>query len=238
MTEPKKKYVIYYRVSTKGQGESGLGLEAQKRDVGIYLKNYAGDNYEIVGEFTDIASGKSTDRDGYNNALTLVKATGATLLIAKLDRVSRDVETIAGLIKRVNLKVACFPHAKPFELHLYAAMAEQEREFISVRTKEALAAKKAQGVKLGSPNIKKAQDAAMAANALGAARKARTEKAEKHGETVLIFIAEARKELTAKGENPTLRKIASWLNNKGIEPPRKGGEFNAMSVKRIIDRNQ
>ena len=132
------KYVIYYRVSTKQQGESGLGLEAQQRDIQIYLSTYETDNYEVLGEFIDIASGSSDDRLEYELAVALAKKNDAILLVAKLDRVSRDVEVIAGLIKRLDLRVAGMPFADKFQLHLYAALAEQEREFISKRTKAAL----------------------------------------------------------------------------------------------------
>ena len=144
-----KQFVIYTRVSTKRQGKSGLGLEAQQRDIELYLQNYAEVPYEVLGSFCDIESGKHSDRPELNKAMDLAIQSKATLLVAKLDRLSRDVELIAGVIKRCDLIVASMPNADKFQLHIYAALAEQEREFISVRTKAALAEAKAKGVKLG-----------------------------------------------------------------------------------------
>ena len=145
------KYVIYLRVSTKQQGDSGLGLEAQERDIDIFLNSYNKGQFEILGKFKDVMSGKGSveERPTFKKAVELAKQYNATLLVAKLDRLSRDVETVARLIKAVDIKVACMPYADKFQLHLYAALAEQERDFISARTKAALQAAKARGVKLG-----------------------------------------------------------------------------------------
>ena len=145
------KYVIYLRVSTKQQGDSGLGLEAQERDIDIFLNSYNKGQFEVIGKFKDIMSGKGSveERPTFKKAVELAKQHNATLLVAKLDRLSRDVETVARLIKAVDIKVACMPYADKFQLHLYAALAEQERDFISARTKAALQAAKARGVKLG-----------------------------------------------------------------------------------------
>ena len=145
------KYVIYLRVSTKQQGDSGLGLEAQERDIDIFLNSYNKSQFEVIGKFKDVMSGKGSveERPTFKKAVELAKQHNATLLVAKLDRLSRDVETVARLIKAVDIKVACMPYADKFQLHLYAALAEQERDFISARTKAALQAAKARGVKLG-----------------------------------------------------------------------------------------
>ena len=145
------KYVIYLRVSTKQQGDSGLGLEAQERDIDIFLNSYNKGQFEILGKFKDVMSGKGSveERPTFKKAVELAQQHNATLLVAKLDRLSRDVETVARLIKAVDIKVACMPYADKFQLHLYAALAEQERDFISARTKAALQAAKARGVKLG-----------------------------------------------------------------------------------------
>jgi len=146
------KYVIYTRVSTKGQGESGLGLQAQQRDIKLFLKNC--DTYTIIGEFTDTASGTNDKRKGFVAAVALAKENGAELLIAKLDRISRKVSTIALIMEQLKIRVASMPQAGNFELHIYAALASQEREFISQRTKAALKEAKANGVKLGGANAK------------------------------------------------------------------------------------
>ena len=145
------KYVIYLRVSTKQQGDSGLGLEAQERDIDIFLNSYNKGQFEVIGKFKDVMSGKGSveERPTFKKTVELAKQHNATLLVAKLDRLSRDVETVARLIKAVDIKVACMPYADKFQLHLYAALAEQERDFISARTKAALQAAKARGVKLG-----------------------------------------------------------------------------------------
>jgi len=146
-----KKFIIYYRVSTKRQGESGLGLEAQQRDIGIFLKAYTDSEYQIIEEITDVMSGKGSieDRPVFKKAVELTQQHNATLLVAKLDRLSRDVETVARLIKLIDIKVACMPHADKFQLHLFSALAEQERDFISARTKAALQSARERGVKLG-----------------------------------------------------------------------------------------
>ena len=134
------QYVIYKRVSTDSQGKSGLGLDAQSRDIELFISNYA-EEPEVIGEFTDIMSGKSSDRPELSKALEVCRTTGAALLVAKLDRLSRRVSFIASLMedKRLSFKVAQMPHADKFQLHIYAALAEQERDFISKRTKAALA---------------------------------------------------------------------------------------------------
>ncbi|MGO4836492.1 recombinase family protein, partial [Rhizobiaceae sp. 2RAB30] len=122
-----KQYVIYTRVSTEEQGRSGLGLEAQERDIGIYLENFSEVPWEVIGRFRDVLSGGSDERPQLAAALKLVREKGAELLVSKLDRLSRDVAFIATLIKdkKVRLKVAQMPNADPFQLHLYAALAEK-----------------------------------------------------------------------------------------------------------------
>jgi len=135
------RYVIYKRVSTEDQGKSGLGLDAQDRDIRIYLDTYSPEPWEIVGTFVEIESRKDSDRPELTKAIALAKRTKATLLVSKLDRLSRKVSFIATFMddKRLKFRVASMPHADKFQLHIYAALAEQEREFISLRTKAALA---------------------------------------------------------------------------------------------------
>jgi DNA invertase Pin-like site-specific DNA recombinase len=129
------KYVAYYRVSTTKQGQSGLGLEAQRNTV----LNYIGNN-ELVGEFTEIESGKSNNRTELNNALDLAKKEQATLVIAKLDRLSRNLTFISTLMdNKVKFVAVDMPEANEFTIHIFAALAQQERKMISERTKNALA---------------------------------------------------------------------------------------------------
>ena len=143
------RYVTYRRVSTDEQGRSGLGLEAQQRDLDLYLASQP--DAEVLADFVEVASGAKGDRPALVEALALCRKQKATLLVAKLDRLSRNVAFVAALLedKTVELVVASLPQASRFELHLYAALAEQERTFVSQRTKAALAAAKARGVKLG-----------------------------------------------------------------------------------------
>jgi DNA invertase Pin-like site-specific DNA recombinase len=143
------KFVAYYRVSTTKQEQSGLGLEAQRVHVQAFAQRLEG---TIISEYTDIESGKSNRRVELAKAMHQARTTGATLLIAKLDRLSRDVNFISGLMKSDVAFLACDnPTANKLTIHIYAAMAEHEREQIGDRTRRALAALKARGVELGTP---------------------------------------------------------------------------------------
>lgn len=141
------KFVAYYRVSTDKQGDRGYGLDAQRKAVAAYLG--AGD---LVAEFTEVESGKRADnRPQLECALQAARRHKATLVIAKLDRLARNVAFIAGLMERKVDFVCCdMPSATPFMLHIYAAVAEEERRMIAARTKAGLAAAKARGVALGN----------------------------------------------------------------------------------------
>ncbi|GAA6183790.1 recombinase family protein [Aliiglaciecola sp. NS0011-25] len=150
------EYVVYLRVSTNEQGKSGLGLDAQKRDIKLFLDNYSPSPSSVLIELTEIDSGANSARPILEQAIELAKSHKATLLVAKLDRLSRKVSKIALMMedRELKFKVATMPHADPFQLHIYAALAEQEREFISKRTKAALAEAKARGRKLGGLRTK------------------------------------------------------------------------------------
>ncbi|NDW09612.1 recombinase family protein [Dysgonomonas sp. 520] len=141
------KYVIYYRVSTKKQGASGLGLEAQKTIVENYTKNSI-----VIAEFTEIETGKSANRPQLNKALECCKINNATLLVAKLDRLARNLNFITSL-QASNIDFVCcdMPTANRLTIHIIAAIAENEAQLISQRTKQALTEKKKQGIKLGNP---------------------------------------------------------------------------------------
>jgi DNA invertase Pin-like site-specific DNA recombinase len=214
------QYVLYHRVSTAKQGASGLGLEAQERDIQLFLDNYSGQPYEILESFTEVVTGKDTGSQKLEleKAIALAKKKKAVLLVAKLDRLSRDVETIAGVIKRVDVRVASMPHADKFQLHLYAALAEQEREFISVRTKQALAVAKARGVKLGGARA----DSKLRNEAC---KKQADERAEKLRGIVEPLVNDGK----------TTREIAEVLNEAEIKTPR-GNRFESMTVSRLIKR--
>lgn len=217
-----QKFVTYIRVSTKGQGESGLGLEAQQRDIELYLSNYAPKGSEVIGAFTETASGAKTldKRPQLKAAVEQCLSTGATLLIAKVDRLSRDVELIAHLIKKVNVKVACMPHADNFQIHIYAALAEQERKFISDRTKAALQSAKARGVTLGGYRE----------NARGDDGKNSKERSDAFAETLRAEFIEL---VTVQGMKP--KQIMESLNRRGIQTTR-GGTWQIVQVQRVMAR--
>ena len=213
------KFIKYYRVSTRSQADSGLGLLAQERDIDLYLTTYADTPYEVLGEFTDIQSGKVDDRPELQRAIDLAEKTGATLLVAKLDRLSRKVSFVSAIMerKKLNLIVATMPNADKFQLHIYAALAEQEREFISLRTKQALAPLKGTG-KLGGNrgNIDRANDAA---------RKL----ADVHASRVIDTIA------PLKQAGRTLQQIADTLNKSGVLTSR-GGQWYPTTVSNTLAR--
>jgi DNA invertase Pin-like site-specific DNA recombinase len=138
-----KKYVSYIRVSAKKQGASGLGLEAQRETINSFIN---GGQWDLLKEFQEVESGKNNDRPELQKALTHCQLTGATLLVAKLDRLSRDVHFITSLEKAgVEFTVCDFPFANKFTMNIFAALAQYERELISQRTTVALQAKKARG---------------------------------------------------------------------------------------------
>lgn len=141
------KYIAYYRVSTQKQGESGLGLEAQQAAVNTYVETNAG---MLLETFQEVESGKRKNRPELNKAIQACKKQKATLVVAKLDRLARNVAFISSLMESKVDFIACDqPHANKFTIHILAAVAEFEREMISKRTKEGLKAAKRRGVKLG-----------------------------------------------------------------------------------------
>jgi len=213
-----KQYVVYTRVSTEEQGRSGLGLEAQERDISIYLENFSDVPWEVIGRFQDVLSGKQDDRPQLAAALEMVRKTGAELLVAKLDRLSRDVEFIAGVMKRATIRVAAMPNADPFQFHLYAALAEKERKFISERTKAALQAAKARGTKLGG-----LRDTTMKRN------DAKKAKADAEAAKLIKIIGPLRQ------AGQTLTAIADTMNTMGIATAR-GGKWSATQVMRVLER--
>lgn len=215
-----KQYVVYKRVSTEDQGRSGLGLAAQERDISIFLEGFSEEPFEVLASFVEVETGKISDRPELVEALDMARRTGAELLVAKLDRLSRKVSFIATLMDgpKVKLRVASMPYADKFQLHIYAALAEQEREFISARTKAALAEAKAKGKKLGGlRDATGKRNAALQANA-----KARAEK-----------VAGVVQPLRHQGA--TLREIADALNASGV-PTARGGHWQASQVKRVLER--
>lgn len=209
-----RRYVAYFRVSTERQGQSGLGIEAQREAVAAYVSREAG---QVVADFVEVESGKRRDRPELEAALVACRKTKATLLIAKLDRLARSVHFISGLMEAgVEFVAVDNPHANRLMLHLLAAFAEHEREMISTRTKAALAAARARGVVLGK-------------NGHCLAARARREACERAKRVEPAII-----EMRAAGVH-TLEGIASELNARGIQGQR-GGNWHATSVRRVLRR--
>jgi DNA invertase Pin-like site-specific DNA recombinase len=214
-----ERYVVYRRVSTKEQGKSGLGLDAQSRDIRIYLEQYC-KAPEVVAEFTEVESGGNSTRAELNSAIAMAKKEKAILLVAKLDRLSRDVGYIDSLIKdkKLDFKVASMPSADKFMLQIYAVLAEKERDFISQRTKAALGEAKARGVKLGG-----LRDKTMKRNI------ALKQNAQDRAERLRSLIEPMVNNATS------LRDMAKALNEAGIETAR-GGTWGAVQVSRLVSR--
>lgn len=213
------QYVTYNRVSTDEQKKSGLGLEAQTRDIEIFLTNYA-EGAEVVGSFSDTGSGADNDRPQLRKALALCRKTGATLVVAKLDRLSRRVSQIAQIMEsEVRLIVASMPHADKFQLHIYAALAEQERTFISLRTKAALQMAKARGVKLGGDR----------GHGFRAANRVRTANADTKSQVVMNAVGPMRQ------QGLSLTAIADRLNTMSI-PTSQGSTWTPTAVSRVLKR--
>ena len=216
--------VAYYRVSTTRQGKSGLGIEAQKTAVQRFA---AAEGYDLVYEYVEVETGRGADaldrRPELAAALARARKLKCPMVVAKRDRLSRDVHFISGLMAhRVPFIVAELgADADPFMLHLYAALAEKERALISARTKAALAAKKAAGAKLGNPRAAETIDKAHAANRAAA---------NQFAVNVLPII----REIQAAGQI-TLREIAASLNARGVRTAR-GGQWGASSVRNLLIR--
>jgi DNA invertase Pin-like site-specific DNA recombinase len=207
--------IAYYRVSTDGQGRSGLGLEAQRDAV---IRFAGSEGLEVAGEFIEVETGKGADalekRPQLTAALRKAKQLGAHIVVSRLDRLSRDVHFISGLMsKRVPFIVTQLGrNVDPFMLHIYAALAEKERAMISERTKDALRKAKDRGVVLGNPNVGKMNtDAAAARDAI------------------------LRPILQEMWEMP-YRDIAQELTNRNIPTPRGSDVWNAMTVMRVMKR--
>ena len=216
------KFVSYLRVSTARQGRSGLGLEAQRKAVEDYLN---GGNWQLVKQFKETESGKKADRPELAKAFQLCRLTGAKLVIAKLDRLSRDVHFLSGLEKAgIEFVAVDNPHATKLTIHILAAVAQHEREMTSERTKAALAAAKRRGVKLGGDRGVVPTNKQRALAAAARQEKARARAAD---------LAPVVQELQAVG-SVTLRAIAEGLEARGI-PAARGGKWSATQVARLLE---
>ncbi|WP_375274985.1 recombinase family protein [Methylorubrum thiocyanatum] len=219
------RFVSYLRVSTKRQGDSGLGLEAQRKAVNDFL---SGGRWLLVTELVEVESGKRADRPKLTEALRLCRLHNATLVIAKLDRLSRDAHFLLGLQRAgVRFVAADMPEANEMVVGIMAVVAQAERKMISARTKAALAAAKERGVKLGGPTHHLPKQAGRAAQASAAVRAVR---AQDRAADLAQDIAELR-----AGGATSLRKIAAGLDARGLSTAR-GSAWTAAAVSRILSR--
>jgi DNA invertase Pin-like site-specific DNA recombinase len=217
-------FVAYYRVSTPRQGRSGLGLEAQQEAVRNYLN---GGDWRIVAEFTEVESGKRKDRPKLADALAACRVHGAKLIIAKLDRLARNVAFVSALMDAgVEFEAVDFPQANRLTIHILAAVAEHEAKVISERTKAALAAAKRRGVKLGGFRA--------GAKLTTKARQAGVRAVQARADARAIDLAPTVRELQAAGKT-SLRGIADELNRRGI-PTARRGRWQAGSVSQLLAR--
>jgi DNA invertase Pin-like site-specific DNA recombinase len=218
------RYVTYLRLSRDSRSGKNYGLDAQRRDLDLFLGSCCVDvdGCHEVASYTEIQSGADDDRPELIKAIGHARREGACLLISRLDRLSRRVSCIATLLeaKDLDFRVASMPHASKFELHIYAALAEQEREFISARTKAGLAAARARGVKLGGLRAgTEARNAGTQAKATASAEALRP---------LLTPMVEARY---------SLRRMAEALHSSG-HCSRSGKALSPAQVKRYLNRLQ
>ena len=219
MSAHRGKFVAYFRVSTDKQGKSGLGLDAQRQAVLQFLD---GGSWSLIGELTEIESGKRNERPELDKALATCKRHKAKLVIAKLDRLSRNLAFIATLMDSgVEFVAVDNPHANKLTVHILAAVAQHEREMIAQRTKDALQAAKARGVVLGNPKLDAVRDRAVASVRADADRFAKN-------------VAPIIREIQSSGV-ASHRAIARSLNARGVATAR-GGEWTAVQVGSILRR--
>jgi DNA invertase Pin-like site-specific DNA recombinase len=219
MSAHRGKFIAYFRVSTDRQGKSGLGLDAQREAVLAYLN---GGSWTMAAEFTEIESGKHADRPQLAAALAACKKQKAKLVIAKLDRLSRNLAFIATLMDSgVEFVAVDNPHANKLTIHILAAVAQHEREMIAQRTREGLAAAKARGVKLGNPRLAESGARLIAA---------RIAAADAFAANVRPIIHEIQKSGVS-----SLRGVAKALSARGVKTAR-GGAWTAVQVSDILER--
>ena len=216
-TVKSQKFVLYLRISTaKGGGVNSNGIHAQERDINLFLSSQH--QPEVIGKFVEVESGAKSDRTELNKAIELCKKNNAILLAQKVDRVSRDVEFIAKLVKDkdITLRVANLPNADNFTIHLFAAISCQEREFIATRTKAAMAAAKARGQRFGNPK-------------LAELNRTRIRQSNRFNKSVAPIV------LPLRERGMTLQQIADTLNQMHVKTSR-GCQYSPMQVKRVVDR--
>lgn len=221
MEEP--KFIEYLRVSTRGQGASGLGLDAQKEIIRNYLKGV-----EPIASFVEVESGRKSDRPKLQEALKMCRKEKATLIVAKLDRLSRNVAFTSKLLESdVEIKFCDFPEANRLVLHIISSIAEYEANLIRTRTRQALEAKRARGEPLGKPeNFINNQDKAVTNSRKTIKAKADSNPNNKRAIAMLRVLA---------NNTSNLSEMARVLNREGFSTS-KGGQFTAQQVKILLQR--
>ena len=220
------RFIAYERVSTARQGASGLGMEAQRQAIDRFATSRSA---EVLARFTEVESGRNPNRPELTKAIQLARLTGATLVIAKLDRLSRNAAFLLTLRDSgVHFLAVDMPEANDLTVGIMALVAQAEREAISRRTKEALAVAKSRGVKLGNPN---GADALRRAGKGGVAlRAAVSANAESHANGLAAVLLDIHSE-----SHTTLRSIAAELNRRGMMT-RRGGQWHVSNVRNLIGR--
>lgn len=238
------KFVCYYRVSTNRQGKSGLGLDAQRAAVTTYLN---GGNWKIVAEFTEVESGKRADRPALDQALAAARLHRASLVVSKVDRLTRSVAFLSRLLEAgVDVRFADLPQIEGatgrFLLQQMVSVAELEAAMISKRTKDALAAAVKRGTKLGGLRRKvigkNAKGKLIYGDIVSGSPKARargTAAVKQRAAARAVDIAPTIKSLQAAGKT-SLRGIADGLNEQGIPTARGQGKWSAVQVARVLER--
>jgi DNA invertase Pin-like site-specific DNA recombinase len=216
------KFVAYFRVSTDRQGKSGLGLDAQRERVMNYLN---GGNWSLIGEFTEVESGRINERPALADAVKLCKREKATLVVATLDRLTRDLAFGATLLNDTKVKFVCadFPEASREMLQMRMVFAEWEARKIGERTKAALGELKKKGVKLGSPTPEIGSAAGV---------KRIQDKADAYAERVGPLV----RDIIRKTGASTLRDIAAAMSSRGIQTPRGNTDWHASQVANLLKR--
>jgi DNA invertase Pin-like site-specific DNA recombinase len=222
MTIPMKpRYVAYFRVSTQKQGRSGLGLDAQKQAVKDFLQQFGG---ELVAEYMEVESGKRIDRPEFTKAADYAELANATLLVAKLDRLSRDLHFVTSLQKRgIRFKLCDLPEIDNLTIHILAAMAEHEARMISVRTKQAMTEAKRRGVVMGNPQLSLLRNRDVS-NANQQRVQTQQEWARKIGKVIM--------HLMEMEQLVTCQSIADALNTRGLTSQR-GKAFTVATVSKL-----
>ena len=218
------KQVLYFRVSTQRQGQSGLGLDAQREQCHQFLN---GGKWEVIGEFVEVESGKRSDRPQLEKALKMARVHNARLVVAKIDRLSRSLNFITQLMDSgVKFVAADMPEMNPLTVHIVSAMAEHERKLISRRVKDSLQQAKLRGVKLGSPKCYLTDEDRKNGSKIGA--EVRTKNAVAKAEDIMEIIDDI-----SQSGITSLKGIARELTNRGVPTPRGKDVWYPTTVKRV-----